>query len=107
MVARRELPTAEVSARYEAGASLKALAAHYGVAVGTVRDRLREAGVARRAPGAPRCAIDDVRLVAAYIQHGSTRQAAAELGISRSTVQRRLRTHAGKSMSGHQAARDE
>jgi transposase len=90
MSVRRELPMGEVVTRYAGGESLRQLAARYGVAVATVRSRLAEAGVTLRRRGAPASQVD-VAGVRRHVQAGaSMRAAAAVVGVSRSTLGRRL-----------------
>jgi transposase len=90
MTARRQLPDEEIAQRYQRGASLKELAHQFDVAVGTIRQRLAEADVPRRRPGAPALEVDGEQLAAVVASTGSVRRAAAELAISRSTARRRL-----------------
>ena len=90
MSARHNLPVGDLVRRYAEGATLKALAADYGVATGTIRQRLHEAGIELRERGAPRLAVDLEELSALVGARSSVREAARVLGISRSTVQRRL-----------------
>lgn len=80
--------------RYQHGASLKELADQFDVAVGTIRQRLAEAGVPSRRRGAPSLLIDSEQLAAAAVRAGSVRGAAAELAIGRSTARRRLNSFA-------------
>jgi transposase-like protein len=90
MTARHSLPTEELVAQYERGVSLRGLARHYGVAVGTVRARLREAGAPPRRRGAPSKDVDVHELVRLCQASGSIRRTATEMGVGRSTLGRRL-----------------
>ena len=94
MPTRHELPVVDLVRRYAEGATLRTLAADYGVATGTIRQRLNEAGAELRQRGAPRQAVDLEELSALVGTCGSARQAARALGIGRSTVQRQLRPRA-------------
>lgn len=90
MARRVDLPLEELARRYQAGTSIKELAASYHVSTGTVRDRLGGIGVCVRRPGAPRREVDLTEL--AYETHlaGSVRAAARSLGLNRTTAGRRL-----------------
>ena len=84
------MPIEELACRYVDGASLRELAAAYGVSTGTVRDRLAAAGVPVRRRGAPRVEVDVTELVYETHLAGSCRAAARALGVSRTTATRRL-----------------
>jgi len=89
VVKRLALPVHDMVRDYHEGASLEILSGRYGVAVGTVRSRLIETGVALRRRGAPRASFD-FETVGERCRRKSQRQLARELGVSRATVQRRL-----------------
>lgn len=89
----------ELIRHYRDGASLRDLAARYNVAVGTVRGRLHRAGEPLRRPGAPRLQVDVTAVVRETRLAGSSRRAALSLGVSRSTVGRRLAEIHGEGQS--------
>ena len=85
----------ELVARYADGTSLRELASAYGVAVGTVRSRLAEAGILLRRRGAPAKPVDVARLTAHLRSGRSLRASAAACGVPRSTASRRLTSRTG------------
>lgn len=90
MAKRADLPIDEVVRRYHDGASLRYLAAAFGVSTGTIRNRLAAAGVQVRRPGAHRLDVAVTELVYETHLTGSVRAAARSLGVGRATASRRL-----------------
>ncbi|MEU8119773.1 hypothetical protein AB0C21_13810 [Spirillospora sp. NPDC049024] len=97
------LPPEVLRRRYEEGESLYDLAAELGVAVGTVKIRLLEAGTTMRPVGGRQgrnlvtLAIPLVELRRRREAGESVARLAAELGVADNTVRARLRTAAGES----------
>src|SRR5579862_3425730 len=73
--------------------STRAIGARLGVSEGTIANRLRAAGIARRPPRgrrlrgrSPRLELDVALIVALYADRESTRAIGARLGASGSTI---------------------
>jgi transposase-like protein len=101
---------AELRARYEAGASIRQIACHYGVADPTILRRMKTAGIERRArsggpvAGVPRHAIDLDAVYLAYEAGASLEEIASGLGVNASTIRHRARA-AGVELRYHKVCK--
>ncbi|MFP4233496.1 MAG: hypothetical protein ACLFUG_01040 [Nitriliruptoraceae bacterium] len=89
---RTDLDIDHLAARYRAGTSLRTLAADAGVPPLRLAELLGHAGVTRRQPTHTRQRLDvDVDLAVSRYEAGvAVRAIAEELGVSASTIRRRL-----------------
>lgn len=79
--------TDAITAAYRAGATTRQIAAEHGIHESTVRRRLRQAGVDRRAPGVRPMTDLDRKVVRLRQQRLRWSEIAGRLGVSRTAVQ--------------------